>query len=457
MTHPQRDITRDLFDSIQARRRPEDVAALVVQLFDARPGEPLGLRERGILKSAAKHAKRGLGGSSMPDDFSRPAGMQHLAHAAAREYLFPQVPTPSAWGCDSIEVMQHFARDCGNEIGKEPGLHDFASHRLAAAQRRERGLKLSRRKYNRLFRFAARLDEKIETLSRDWARYECLRVGKTRLATRLSWEEFNSDSTGQTQGVFGLLRRALQPALALHHRRADQALRRSLARSCWRAARRSRSTNWFAIAHLFPDAQVLARLTDEHKGALLAAYFDQLCEIASLLQETWQKSDINRATMIVQRGNDSSTWNAAATGWNAAREGWIALLHAMGADSILDAMCPGKVLVLVAGDLAWMHMAAGHGLDRDTPIWAELPLPWQVLLHGAPCPRAHVEEVCKRHDVDPQKSGWSAPHARGQAVKFSATPELVHGVEVKSPQLAKVLREAGVFSGKKVQWEKLKG
>lgn len=456
MTHPQRDITRDLFDSIQARRRPEDVAALVVQLFDARLGEPLGLRERGILKSAAKHAKRGLGASSMPDDFSRPAGMQHLAHAAAREYLFPQVPTPSAWGCDSVEVMQHFARDCGAEIGKGAGLHDFASHRLAAAQRRERGLKMSRRKYNRLFRFAARLDEKIETLSRDWARYECLRVGKTRLATRLSWEEFNSDSTGQTQAflAYYAARCNLRSRFTIDGQTKpfDEVSRVLLAR-----CEASRSTNWFAIAHLFPDAQVLARLTDEHKGALLAAYFDQLCEIASLLQETWQKSDINRATMIVQRGNDSSTWNAAATGWNAAREGWIALLHAMGADSILDAMCPGKVLVLVAGDLAWMHMAAGHGLDRDTPIWAELPLPWQVLLHGAPCPRAHVEEVCKRHDVDPQKSGWSAPHARDQAVKFSATPELVHGVEVKSPQLAKVLREAGVFSGKKVQWEKLKG
>lgn len=455
MTPPQhtlaRELARELFDSMQARRRPEDVAALVTRLL----GGGLGWSERAVLQRAARHAAKKLGATSMMDDFDRPIGLQHQVASAARPHLFPQVPAPSPSACDSLPAVSDFVRACGAEIHKAPGRHDFMAHRLSAELRREAEMQLSRRKYNRLFRFVARLEEKLDSLDRNWARYQCLRVGKTRLATKLTWETFNSDPSGRTQAflAYYAARCNLRSRFTIEGQtKPFDEVSRVLLDGCVHSS----STNWFAIAHIFPDAQVLARLCDEQKGELLGLFFDQLRAISGLLREVWAASNINRQTMIVRRGNDSSTWNAAATAWNGAREGWIALLHAMGAESILDAMCPGKVLILVAGDLAWMHQEYGNGLSVDTKVWAELPLPWQVLDGEIPCPHSLVESVCARHGVDAQKGGWVAPRARGKAVPFEATPELVHGVTVASPHLANILREAKVFSGKNVQWQKLK-
>ena len=452
MTPPQHALSRELFDSMLARARPEDVAVLATRLLH----DDLSWSERAVLRQAARHASKKLGASSMMGDFDRPIGFQHPIAKASAPHLFPQIPAPSPSACDSLPAVSEFVRACGGEIHMAPGRHNFMGHRLSADLRREAGMQLSRRKYNRLFRFVARLEEKMESLDRNWARFECLRAGKTRLATRLSWEQFNSDSSGRTQAflAYYAARCNLRSRFTIEGQTKpfDQVSRVLLDKCA-----RSPSTDWFALAHLFPDAQVLERLSDEQKGELLGLFFDQLRSISGLLREVWSASNINRETMIVRRGNDSSTWNAAATAWNGAREGWIALLHALRAESILDAFCPGKVLILVAGDLAFLHQVYGNGLNVDTKVWAELPLPWQVLEGEVPCPRELVESVCARHKVDAHKGGWVAPRARGKAVAFEPTPELVHGVTVSSPQLAKILREAKVFSGKDVQWQKLHG
>ena len=102
-----------------------------------------------------------------------------------------------------------------------------------------------------------------------------------------------------------------------------------------------------------------------------------------------------------------------------------------------------------------MHQVYGNGLNVDTKVWAELPLPWQVLEGEVPCPRELVEAVCVRHGIDAHQGDWLSPRASGKAVAFEPTPELVHCVAASSPQLAKILREAKVFSGKDVQWQKL--
>jgi hypothetical protein len=60
-----------------------------------------------------------------------------------------------------------------------------------------------------------------------------------------------------------------------------------------------------------------------------------------------------------------------------------------------------------------------------------------------------VEEACKRHKVK-SKDGWTAGRDVTKAGDFKPTPELVHGVTVTSPKLAKILRDAGAFSGKVV-------
>jgi hypothetical protein len=98
----------------------------------------------------------------------------------------------------------------------------------------------------------------------------------------------------------------------------------------------------------------------------------------SLLRVLWQNNDIDRQTMIVKRGNDSSTWNHAAGAWNKARDQWMQLIYALGLDSILDEICFGKVLRLMAADVAAWHFQSGGKLDPNTLVWSQLPLPGRL-------------------------------------------------------------------------------
>lgn len=152
--------------------------------------------------------------------------------------------------------------------------------------------------------------------------------------------------------------------------------------------------------------------------------------------------------MIVRRGQDSSTWNTMAQAYNTARGAWLSCVTAMGAQTLLDVACPGKVMRLMAADLASWHRATGGDLDPNTAVWAVLPLPWEVLDGRAACPRQAVQVACGVAGLDPQESGWTAPTQPGDVAPFALTPELVHGVTVADPVWAGLLRRAGVFSGK---------
>jgi hypothetical protein len=151
-------------------------------------------------------------------------------------------------------------------------------------------------------------------------------------------------------------------------------------------------------------------------------WFRILHDLATLLEEVWRTTEIDRETLIVRRGNDSSTWNQAAGAWNKAREHWIALLHAMGMSRLLEDLCPGKVLRLMAADVAAWHRASGGEVHPDTKVWAELPPPWEVLQRRASCTKAMVEATCRKHKVDP--SGWTGPKPPKVPVPFRPTPEL---------------------------------
>jgi hypothetical protein len=207
------------------------------------------------------------------------------------------------------------------------------------------------------------------------------------------------------------------------------------------------TTNWWAIAQVYPEQEVLKRLTDEQKGLLLGRWTALLLELAGYLQKIWAANTFRRDTMIVKKGDDSSTWNIAAGAWNKARDNWINLLYSLGMEEILDAKCPGKVLRLMAADVVYWHQQAGGMLDLNTIVWTALPLPWEVLQNTASCTRAMVRAACRQARLDPTTSGWLAPRLHG-VVPFRPTPELVHGVSVSSPYLAQLLRQHKVFSGK---------
>jgi hypothetical protein len=114
----------------------------------------------------------------------------------------------------------------------------------------------------------------------------------------------------------------------------------------------------------------------------------------------------------------------------------------------LDSMCFGKVLRLMAADVAAWHRLSGGELEPDSKVWSEVPLPWEVLSGEAGCTRAMVEAICRKHGVDPVKKGWTAALQK-KVAEFRPTPELVHGVIVINPQLAAAIKRAGWFSGKR--------
>jgi hypothetical protein len=436
---------QELYETLQQRRRPEDVA----EMIRSQLGQEMTQQELLRLDRAARHSlKRGLAKvTSMLEDFHRPVTPERQVRRALE--LFRRTETWTAAQCAEPERVQAFIQELCPLIRKRFGESDFKQHRLNGEQRAAQGVDISRRRYNKLFRLLGRLEAKLRTYVRELRKYDFTRVGKSRLATRLSLEDFAKDSATAAFIAYFVARCNLRSVFT---NTAQQRPYDEIADMLFqRLRRRPERTNWWAVAHVFPDTEVLARLSDAQKGELLGRWLVLLRDIAELLREVWQASDIRRDSMIVRQGNDSSTWNNTANAWNRAREAWIALLQSLGMEEELDALCLGKVLRLMAADVARWHQLSGGGLDPNTFVWNELPLPWEVLVGDATCTRQQVEEVCRRHGVDPIKNGWVAPPPERRVEKFTPTPELVHGVAVTDPALAKVLRRAEWFSGQKVR------
>jgi hypothetical protein len=435
---------QSLFETLNGRRRPEDVAQMIVEAL----GDALSAGERRILERAAGGAfKRALKRfTSMMEDFARPVPPERQVRKAAE--LFETADALTAAECADAEKVEDFIRRLGTEIRKSFGRSDFKLDRLNRAGRESAGLEVSKRRYNKLFRHLARLERKVRTYVREQRKHEFTRIGKSSLATRLPFDEFAHDLNTACFIAYFVSRSNLRSEFTISGQaRPYDEIADMLFKRCQRERERA---NWWALAHVFPDARVLGELTDTQKGQLLGTWLTVLGEIAELLREVWEGSRVNRETMIVRRGNDSSTWNNTANAWNKARASWIALLHALGMQEELDSICFGKVLRLMAADVAAWHRSAGGDIDPDTKVWNEVPLPWEVLSGEAACTREMVEQVCRKHKVDPVKNGWTAPPPERKVAAYRPTPELVHGVTVSNPRLAAALRKAGWFSGKRI-------
>ena len=206
------------------------------------------------------------------------------------------------------------------------------------------------------------------------------------------------------------------------------------------------------MAHAFPRADVLARLTDSQKLSLVALATEGMLTAARLLERLARENGIDfKKGFTVQRGQDSSGWNAASGAWNKARDAWIGLSASLGLS--VDAMLPGKAPRLMAADIVAWQRQSGKPAHPDERIAAELPAPWEVLLHGAECTASMVAETCRNFGVDPAKTCWTAPRERKAVETWRPTPELVHGVAVDDPFVASVMRRLGWFSGP-AKWER---
>lgn len=432
---------RWLYLSLNQRKRPEDVADNILELLDNK----LNKAERSCLKKAAKGSLRQqvLGYTSMLQDFATPMGLQRQV-SKAMELFATAYPLESS-ACDRPDAVEEFIRHISREINKSFGSNDFRADRINRLDRRDRGMDISKRRYNKLFRHLTRMEAKLSKLIIELKKLEFTKVGKSGLAHTLSLDEFLKNQDTACFIAYYVARCNLRSEFTIY---GQQRPYDEIAEMLFKRCRKNNKTCWWAIAHVYPSQEVLANLSDRQKGELLGRWYKILEEIANLLKDVWQRSKIDRATMIVRRGNDSTTWNNTASAWNNARNNWISLLYAMGASDILQTICFGKVLRLMAADVVAWHYSAGSELDPDTAIWNELPLPWEVLSGKQFCNLATIESICLKHNVDPEKKGWTVPRPSSQPVAFTPTPELVHGVSVANPMLAKVLRNSGFFSGK---------
>ncbi|WP_053849373.1 DinB family protein [Streptomyces sp. NRRL B-24085] len=437
-------ILRELHASLTLRKRPEDVARLIQDMYAAQ-GTDLDAATDTALAKAAAHSLRNLwhGYTSMREEFARPVGAQRqLARAAS---LFTNVPhLPGSAGDDPARI-EEVIRRAGEEIGRAYGQNDFGMDRLDRSERAAAGLgDISKRQYNKRFRLLRRMEGKLARVIHEQRRLEVVMTGKGALAHALPYELFAADPDTAAFIAYITARGHMRSVFTNGRQRQvyDEVAQALFQRLTPERAR------WYAVAHVHPTGEVLAHVSDEDLTRLLVRWNGFLRQVADLLEDAWNRHPLERDTMIVRRGDDSSTWNQAAQAWNTARAHWFALLTELGQDEILDRICPGKVPRLMAADVAYWHRMRGGGLHPDTYVWAELPLPWEVLRGERPCPRSLVEAVCARHRVDPVAGAWTAARPTAEAVAFRRTPELVHGVAVADPLMAGALRSAGVFSGK---------
>lgn len=425
-----------LFKTLDARARPEDVAQAILGAEKLLPAKlPLPLRKR--LEQMRPWD------TYMGSDFRRVDGASPSVKVAGE--IFPKngimidVPDP-----DDACSLKGFAAAASGKLARPTG-GSFVQ-RMNRANRRAAGIGMSKRQYNKLYRFLARMEKKAGRMERDGVRRDMTMAAKSRLAKKISRDDFfvSPYSAMFVAYYTATCNRRSEFTVESQERPYDKVADGLLDLCLYQD-----DCGWFAIAHVFTPERVLDNLTDEEKGRLIGLYFGVVEQACLIIDQLWKENHINARSMIVERGNDSSTWNAMAGAYNKAREAWFTLLKAMGMGEVIESCCPGKILRLMAADVAAWHRRDGDGLDPDTAVWNELPHPWEVVLFGVPCPRSMVEAACKRHKVK-SKDGWTAGRDVTKAGEFKPTPELVHGVTVTSPKLAKILRDAGAFSGKAV-------
>jgi len=428
-----------LYESLQYRMRPEDIADMVLDTIAI----DLNREERAILRRAASGSlKRGMHNlTSMAQDFFRPVAPQKQVEKALE--LFNTVRKGKI-NYNDVNAVESLIGLISLEIRKTVGESDFMHDRLNRESRRDNNLDISKRRYNKLFRFLSRFETKVKKYVHEQRKYEASRIAKSGLATKITKRDFMKSRYAACFIAYFVARSNRRSQFT--NTSQDKAFDNIGKMLLDKFKKEPCQAGWRAIAHVMPDYEIVSKLSKKSKVNLYAMWMSVLRDIAELLGQTY--NGFNRRTMIVKSGDDSSTWNALAGAWNSARRGWMGLVYALGMEDTLNKVCFGKVMRLMAADVAYWHQSSGGELEPDTLVWAELPAPWEVFSGTKACNKSMIESICKKHNVDPEKKGWTMAVSGRKAVTFKPTPELVHGVTVSHPELASILKKAGWFSGK---------
>lgn len=466
------DVIEELHQSLDQRRTPEAIAALILQAI----GDHLTTDQVRVLgRAAGSWAARY---SWMSEDFERPVPAEHKVRVLVALLDNDQVDedTIGRVAGDPWMLLGQL-RMLAPFVGWHPGA-DFRS-RLNREQRHHAGVDMSRRKHNRVVRHMLRTTDRARRQQKQVLLRQLTLVGRSGLAYSITLDEMRADPFAACFVAYWVAQRNRRREFTLSpgHSPFDE-----IAQILFQVCAAQPVTDWWMLARAYPNPIVVARLDDLRQGELAGRWLGFMrlaCDILRELYEAWPdrvtepiipdemwadrpglmpsrayrggRTDkvVDLQTMTVRQGIDSSTWNTVAQAYNAARAGWINCLGAAGALDLLEVMCPGKVMRLMAGDLVAMHARNGGRPDPDTRVWAALPRPWDVLDgQGPPCDAFVVEYQCQREGVDPHAKGWTAPRQNGEVAQWRPTPELVHGIEVADPLWAALLRKAGWYSGK---------
>lgn len=465
------DIER-LHVSLDSRLNPEATAALILKAI----GQRLLPSQRRLLSRAADSPAGRY--SSMSDDYRRPDPLTHKV-----TMMLTLLGTIDRVDTKMIEELAEDPwkllgqlRIAGKFNGWNPDV-DFKSRR----NREQRGgMPISRRQYNRLVRHLIRTQAAAHRMGRQVLLRQLILVASSGLAATITLDDVYADPDAAAFVAYwtSVRKRRREFSLAGRDNPFDPIVEMLLTRCELRP-----HTDWSMIARVYPQPKVIARLDDERIGDLLGRWSSYMGVAAGMLKELhagWPTRDVpptvpddmwasrpdlmpsaqargartelvvDLETMVVRPGVDSATWNAVAGAYNAARAGWINCLAAAGALDLLEVACPGKAMRFMAADLQAYHLRTyGSAANSQTLVWARLPMPWQVIAGYEACPATLVEQVCSSAGLDARQTGWTAPRAVGGTVAaWKPTPELVHGIEVRDPLWAGLLRAAGAWSGK---------
>lgn len=464
----------ELFEGLTTRRPPQVVARVLVDMGAQQWLDAAASKE---LFGLAAHQRV----CSMPDRFREHPGvsrayrsaleaMRHLCHqggldlpmiaasdegdpAAHRAWVDRALDMLGFAGVEPDPVVKRPVRERQDGYllwygfrcspGQRGSKHGHVDVRdgLTAVERRKILPGVSVRAYRRAVRAVTHLQQRVDVWSKCRDVEACVAFGKSRLASTIDYGDFAASPETAAFVAYYVSRLGLRTIFTngSQVRPMD-----TLGEALLEAALGAVDGRPDVIARVLTRQSVLSRLSDAQKGELLGCYYSALQAASRALDESFDYNR-DRTHMVVRRGDDSSTWNVASRAFNQARTGWLNLTQALGVPQIVEAQCPGKVPALVASDVAFWHDGSEHD---DVHVWADLPLPWKVVLDGVDCPADLVRSVCRDHGLDPAASGWTQPYRQGTLEATAPAPELVHGVQVACPYLATVLRAAGVFSGK---------
>lgn len=446
---------RDMHLSLAGRWRPEDAAHALLNCQEV--AAALTPKARSALGKAIPGWYRGT--TSMSREFQSADGLDRMLKVARD--LFPDIAGPTS-DADPEQILAFIDR-CKASLHLEVGvLIDFKASRLSRADRIAQKVTASHFSYNKRVRLLLRMEAKLSKYREQIILRGLARTAQTRLASCIPWEDFSSDLPTAAFVTYFTARSGLRSTFT------NKSQVRAFDEVCDALysvlTSKKAPTNWYAVALVYPMKEVIDRLTDEQKGRLLGLWFEQMKTAAVVIDGLQEAGHYNLQTLAVHRGNDSSTWNEAAGAFNKCRDGWIATLYALGMETMLDHLAPGKMMRLMAADVMRWHIyskavAAGVKMDYhrfdwnnipevalepDTLVWRDLPKPWEVVLGKTPCTRSMIEAACAARGIEGK--GWVHPRSKTVA-KFTPTPELVHGVVISSPVLATTLKALGYFSG----------